>query len=41
MFEANYRLTPGCHNGWPSPTDTYGTHSQNLCLIKPLIPDFV
>jgi len=41
MFQANYRLALGCHSGRPSPTDTYGTYLQNLCLNKPFIPDFV
>ena len=41
MLEANCRLTPGCHEGRPSPFDSYDTYLRIVCHSKPTISDFV
>jgi hypothetical protein len=39
ILEAIYRLTPGCHGGNPSPSDTYDTYLQIFYLVEPFILD--
>jgi len=41
MLETNYRLTPGCHDGGPSPFDSYDTYLRIVRHSKPMISDFV
>jgi len=38
MLEANYRLTPGCHDGRLSPFDSYDTYLRIVCHSKPRYP---
>ena len=40
MLEANYRLTPGCHDVTPSPFDNYDTYKPIVYHSKPLLFDF-